>query len=159
MEGIEAKLQIGTDIKNILYTMDKEFALTANYPKGWAQEFHYFMKTEYPGPNLVPVVRATGGTRQDLACEGAQALYMNRKYYTKFLDQILQAEDANILDRNMALHLKCLDIVASACVHGIVHISLTCFCHIDSYQASVISSSQVSLPCIYQRFLMKWKKP
>ena len=124
MEGIEAKLQIGTDIKNVLYTMDKEFALTANYPKCWTQEFYYFMKTEYPGVNLVPVVRATGGTRQDLACEGAQALYMNRKYYTKFLDQILQAEDANILDRNMDLHLKCLEIVASARVHGIVHISL-----------------------------------
>ena len=104
--------------------MDKEFALTANYPKGSAKQFHKFMKTEYPGHNLVPVVRVTGGTRQDLACEGAQALYMNRKYCTKFLDQILQADDANILDRNLSLHLTCLELVASARVHGIVYVSL-----------------------------------
>ncbi len=61
-----------------LRAVDKEFSLPANYPKGHGDMFKYWLELNHPGALLVPVERSSG-SRQDLACEGAAAVYWNRK--------------------------------------------------------------------------------
>ena len=57
-------------MENYLRSIDKEFSLPANYPKGHGDVFKHWMKKYHPGDLLVPVSR-TSGLRQDLAVEGA----------------------------------------------------------------------------------------
>jgi hypothetical protein len=58
----------------VLRAIDKEFSLPANYPKGHGDMFLHWLKRNHPGALLVPVER-TAGSRQDLAAEGAAAMF------------------------------------------------------------------------------------
>lgn len=78
LEDIDARYRVNTKMDAILRAVDKEFSLPANYPKGHGDEFKHWLKEYHPGALLVPVLRATG-SRQDLAVEGAGAVYWNRK--------------------------------------------------------------------------------
>ena len=104
---------MGTSLKTLLYAVDKEFALAINYPKGRGDEFQNLMWDIGENANLVPIMQATGGTRQDIVCEGAKTLYMNRKYYVQFLSHVIDSGTANILDSNIFVHLTCKEIIAS----------------------------------------------
>ena len=113
LERIPHKWRVGTSLMTLLYAVDKEFALACNYPKGRGDEFENMMWDIGENANLVPITQATGGTRQDIVCEGAQALYMNRKYYVQFLSHVIDSGTANILDSNIFVHLTCKEIIAS----------------------------------------------
>jgi hypothetical protein len=76
--GIDKRLRVGTTFDMVLITIDKEFSIPANYPKGHGPEFKHWLKAHHPGALLVPVQR-TAGSRQDLAKEGAAAVYWNRR--------------------------------------------------------------------------------
>ena len=77
LEGIDKRLRVGTTFDMVLIAIDKEFSIPANYPKGHGPEFKHWLKAHHPGALLVPVQR-TAGSRQDLATEGAAAVYWNR---------------------------------------------------------------------------------
>ena len=78
LESIHFRYRVTTTMDGVLRAVDKEFSLPANYPKGHGDEFKHWLKKSHPGALLVPVERSTGSC-QDLACEGAGAVYWNRK--------------------------------------------------------------------------------
>ena len=78
LDVISFRYRVTTMMDGILRAVDKEFSLPANYPKGHGNQFKHWLKKNHPGALLVPVTRASG-SRQDLACEGAGAVYWNRK--------------------------------------------------------------------------------
>ena len=69
---------MGTMFDMVLIAIDKEFSIPANYPKGHGPKIKHWLKAHHPGALLVPVQR-TAGSRQDLATEGAAAVYWNRR--------------------------------------------------------------------------------
>ena len=68
---------MSTTFDAVLRAVDKEFSLPANYPKGHGAMFLHWLKLNHPDALLVPVGRSYG-SRQDLAAEGAAAVYWNR---------------------------------------------------------------------------------
>jgi hypothetical protein len=78
LQDIDRRLRVGTMFDTVLIAIDKEFSIPANYPKGHGPEFKHWLKAHHPGALLVPVQR-TAGSRQDLATEGAAAVYWNRR--------------------------------------------------------------------------------
>jgi hypothetical protein len=88
---IDHRLHFSTMFDAILWALDKAVSLPANYPKGFGDMFKHWLLKYHPGALLVPVQR-TAGSRQDLATEGAGAVYWNRIYYVEFLDECLRLE-------------------------------------------------------------------
>jgi len=78
LSKINFRYRVSTMFDSVLRSADKEFSLPANYPKGHGVLFKMWMETHHPGALLLAVERATG-SRQDLAVEGAAAIYWNRK--------------------------------------------------------------------------------
>lgn len=79
LKEMDFRLRISTMFDAVLRAIDKEFSLPANYPKGHGDLFLHWLRLNHPGALLVPVQR-TAGSRQDLAAEGAAAVYWNRRY-------------------------------------------------------------------------------
>jgi len=79
LDNIDFRLRVSTMFECVLRAVDKEFSLPANYPKGHGDAFKFWLKQYHPSALLVPVTR-TSGSRQDLACEGAAAVYWNRRF-------------------------------------------------------------------------------
>lgn len=75
---ISFRYRVSTMMDSVLRAVDKEFSLPANYPKGHGDHFKLWMEENHPGALLVPVERSSG-SRQDLAVEGAAAIYWNRR--------------------------------------------------------------------------------
>ena len=69
---------VSTMIDTVLLVINKEFSLPANYPKSHGDQFLHWLKKNHPEVLMVPMQR-TSGSRQDLAAEGAVAVYWNRK--------------------------------------------------------------------------------
>ena len=78
LDAIHFRYRVSTMMDAILRSVDKEFSLPANYPKGHGDQFLHWLKKNHPEALMVPVERASG-SRQDLAAEGAAAVYWNRK--------------------------------------------------------------------------------
>ena len=95
----------------VLRAVDSEFSLPSNYPKGHGQSFQHWLKLHHPGVLLVPVQR-TSGSCQDLAVEGAAAVYWNRKYYVEFLDEGLTCGKVSILQEKLFMVLTSMEMVA-----------------------------------------------
>ena len=64
LDEIDSKLRVTSSISAVIRATDKEFSLSANYPKGDGELFKAYMKKEYPGALLFHVERAAG-SRQD----------------------------------------------------------------------------------------------
>jgi hypothetical protein len=79
LSEIDFRYCVTTMFDAILRALDKVFSLPANYPEGHGAMFLHWLKLNHPGALLVPVAR-TAGSHQDLACEGAAAVYWNRRY-------------------------------------------------------------------------------
>ena len=62
LEAIDNWYQIST--MTDLRSLDKEFSLPANYPKGHGDVFQHWLKKYHPGAILVPVTHDSG-SRQD----------------------------------------------------------------------------------------------
>ena len=89
LDEIEPRLRVSALMSAIIRAIDKEFSLSANYPKGHGELFLQWMRTNYPGEFLLHVERAAG-SRQDLCTEGSLPIYMNYPYYVEFLDVMLR---------------------------------------------------------------------
>ena len=67
----------------MLNAVNKELSLCANYPKGHGEIFREWIKTYHPGALLLHTDRESWSF-QDLAFEGAGAVYMNSLYWIEF---------------------------------------------------------------------------
>ena len=104
-----------------LRAVDKYFILPANYPKDCGNEFKHWLKLNHRGAFMVPVA-CTSGSRQDLAVEGAAAVYWNHKYYVEFLDERMKAARDNILQENLFIVLTSVEMIALCRLSDIFHI-------------------------------------
>lgn len=142
LSNIEFRLRVTTMFDGILRAIDKEFSLPANYPKGHGDMFKHWLRMYHPEALLVPVER-TAGSRQDLACEGAAAVYWNRRlvsvskqsiiasillihfdnlrYYVEWLDECLRTVKDNILQENLFIVLTSVEMIALCRVMAILH--------------------------------------
>ena len=75
---IDYRYCVSTKFDVVLWAIDKEFSLPANYPKGHGVLFKIWMDFNHPGALLLPVEHASG-SRQDLTVEGAASVYWNRR--------------------------------------------------------------------------------
>ncbi len=87
LDEIDSTLRVTTSISAVIREIDKEFSLSANYPKGHGELFLEWIHEHYPGVLLLHVEQATG-SRQDLCTEGCLAIYKNYEYYVEFLDEM-----------------------------------------------------------------------
>ncbi len=115
----------------IIRAVDKEFSLSANYPKGHGKLFLEWIREYYPGVLLLHVERAAG-SRQDLCTEGSMAVYPNYPYYVEFLDMMLRKhrrgnsnDKASILQQNWFVALTSEEMIALSRLLAIFHISVS----------------------------------
>ena len=105
---LPAIYRINLDIEDLFRCIDKEFSKTANYAKGHGSEFFWWMQEFHPDAYLFPVIRALGGTRQDLCVEAAPAVLMNLPYYLHYLHWRIEATGGsfdNILQTKLYIML------------------------------------------------------
>eukprot|EP00956_Cyclotella_meneghiniana_P032426 scaffold89181_cov36-Cyclotella_meneghiniana.AAC.1 len=129
LDDIDSTLRVTTSISAVIRAIDKEFSLSANYPKGHGELFLEWIRENYPGVLLLHVERASG-SRQDLCTEGCMAIFMNYEYYVEFLDQMLRKRDANekasILQQNLFVILTSVEMLAlSRLLMSIIHLSIS----------------------------------
>jgi hypothetical protein len=133
-DKIDPKLRVTTSMSAIICAVDKEFSLSANYPKGHGKLFLEWIREYYPGVLLLHVEHAA--SRQDLCTEGSMAVYMNYPYYVEFLDMMLRKhcrsnsnDKASILQQNYFFALTSEEMIALSYLLSILHISVcTPFC-------------------------------
>lgn len=89
LDEIHIKLQVTSSISAIIRAVDKEFSLSANYPKGHGELVLEWMRKHYLGVLLFYVERAAG-SRLYFCTEGSLAIFMNYPYYVEFLDTHLR---------------------------------------------------------------------
>ena len=127
LDEIDPTLRVSSSISAIIRATDKEFSLSANYPKGHGDLFAEWMRKRYPGALLLHVERAAG-SRQDLCTEGCLPIIMNYPYYLEFLDWMLKKtgknDKASILQRNLFIALGSVEMIALARLLSIIHISV-----------------------------------
>ena len=124
LANINFRYRVTTKMDAVLRAVDKDFSLPTNYPKGHGDQFKYWLHKYHPGVLLVAVER-TSGSRQDLAVEGAAAIYWNRKYYVEFLNQRLKASGENILQNNLFIVLSCMEMISMSRIFAIFHLCIS----------------------------------
>ena len=127
LDNVDPSLRVSASITAIIRAIDKEFSLSANYPKGHGELFLEWMRDKHPGELLMHVERAVG-SRQDLCTEGCMAIIMNYPYYVEFLDEQLRKKEKNkkvsILQRNIFVALTSSEMIALARLLSILHLSI-----------------------------------
>ena len=127
-DDIDPRLRVSASISAVIRAVDKEFSLSANYPKGHGELFREWMRSNHAGELLLHVERARG-SRQDLCTEGCMAIIMNWPYYLEFLDEQLRKRknkgEASILQQNLFCVLKSSEMISLARLLTILHISIT----------------------------------
>ena len=124
LENISSFLCVSPDLANIIRAYHKEFSLTSNYPKGHGEQFRDWIIENYPLEFLLHAERATG-SRQDIICMGADAVYMNRPLNVEFLDERLSIKDnTHILQQNLFIILSSLEMIAVSRLFSILHVSI-----------------------------------
>lgn len=84
------------------------------------------MNTFNPLAHVWPLTRALGGTRQDIATEGACGALMNIPFYVEFLNWKLSCGTSDsILMRNLYIVLQSVETIAMLRVLAILHVSVT----------------------------------
>ena len=111
LDVIDFRYHVSTMIDAVLRAVYKEFILPDNYPKVHVDEFNHWLKLNHSGALMVPTAR-TLESRQDLAVEGAAAVYWNRKYYVEFLDEPPEAARDNMFQENLFIVLTSVEIIA-----------------------------------------------
>ena len=127
-DEIDPKLRVSASISAVIRAVDKEFSLSANYPKGHGELFREWMRANHAGELLLHVERASG-SRQDLCTEGCMAIIMNWPFYLEFLDEQLckrkSSGPASILQQNLFCVLKSSEMISLARLLTILHLSVT----------------------------------
>ena len=79
LEEIAPELRVSPSFENMCRAFDKEFSLSANYPKGWGYNFRIWMKENHSGELLFHVEHASKG-RMDVVLMAFMAIYWNSNY-------------------------------------------------------------------------------
>ena len=108
------------------FAYDKQYSLSANYPKGCGELFKAHMRENHPGALLFHVERAFG-SRQDLMFEAFPAIYMNRRYTLEFeyMRMGLPKKQDNILSCNLFMMQSSVELIALARLLSIWYLSIT----------------------------------
>ena len=127
MSAIPSIYRVNMDIVNLYRAAEKMVGGTANYAKGDGKNFVHFKNEFHPTTFLYPLVRACGGTRQDLCVEGAPSILMNLPMYLQFLHWRMDAcgtSGDGILATNLYLNFKSSEVIAQLRVLSILHIAI-----------------------------------
>ena len=125
LEDIHYTLRVTTDVINLLRAVEKYFGGEANYAKGKGAVFKHWMERYHPTAYLFAVSRACGGSRQDIGVEGAVAVLMNTPYYLEFLIWRMRCGHTDgILERNLYMLLRSVEMISFLRVLSILHISI-----------------------------------
>ena len=122
LDKFHSTSRVGVDLNDVVRSVYKEFSdKDGAYAKGkGVKEFEPWMRITYPKEFSMPEERADG-SRQDLAYLGAVPLFVNRKYYVRFLDKKLREEGhANVLEDCIFAILSSLEMIASIRAHAII---------------------------------------
>ena len=112
LSEIHYSIRVTTDVVMVLRAVEKYFGGTANYLKGKGSMFLDWMRRYHPGAYLYSIVRACGGTRQDIGAEGACPVLMNIPYYLEFLIWRFRCGRDGILEKNLWIELRSVEFVA-----------------------------------------------
>ena len=123
-EQIHFSLRVTTDIGNIIRAIEKYFGEQANYTKGKGSMYYDYMRRYHQGVYLFPVSRACGGARQDIGVEGAVPPIMNIPYFLEFLSWRMSCGGDGILEKNLYMTLRSVEMVSLLRILSILHISL-----------------------------------
>jgi hypothetical protein len=127
LKELPAIYRIDLGIEDLCRCVEKVFGLNANYAKGYGSEFEPWANEYHDGVYLYPLTRACGGTRQDLAVEGAPAILMNLPYYLQFLHWRLSATGGkgdSISLTKLFIMLRSTKVVALLRILSILYISV-----------------------------------
>ena len=127
LAAIPSFYRVNMDIVQMYRGVEKMVGGTANYAKGSGKEFVYYKNEFHPETYLYPLVRACGGTRQDLSVEGAPSILMNLPLYLQFLHWrmgVCGTSGDGILATNLYLYLRSIEVVSLLRVLSILHISI-----------------------------------
>jgi hypothetical protein len=111
MDGIPSQFRVAKTIAELLFQVDKEYNLTANYAKGHGSAFQDWKERYRPGKRYLPPTRVLGGTRQDSSFEGALPVYDGRADMLMFTNECLYSSD-NLLQRCLFIALGCMEVIA-----------------------------------------------
>ena len=127
LSEIDPKLRVTASISAIIRAVDKEFSLSANYPKGHGDLFAEWMRENHSGELLLHVERAAG-SRQDLCLEGCLPIFWNYEYYLEFLDdslrQLGKSNKASILQKNLFCALGSMEMISLSRLLSILHLAI-----------------------------------
>ena len=125
LEQIHLSLRITTKIINILRAIERYLGGKANYAKGKGDEFMNWMNRYHPTAYLYNVSRACGGSRQYIGVEGAIDIPMDVPYYLEFLIWRMRCGHGDvILEHNLLMLLRSVQMIAFLCVLSILHIAV-----------------------------------
>ena len=119
----ESRLRVLASIKLVIFAVNKDFSLCANYPKGHGNLFRDCIETYHPGALLLHF-EIVSGSHQDLVVEGSGEMYTNRLYCIEFLDEHLRTPGDNILQENIFIILSSLEMMALARLCVIINITI-----------------------------------
>ena len=121
---IDSHLRVKVDFAMIIRAIDKCFNLSSNYPKGDGDAFRGHLE-EYHSDAMLYAVKTTKGNRQDILCESAGPMYMNRPFHAEYLDKKLRSiGKSNILEENMFIICSSVHMVALCRVYSIVFLAV-----------------------------------
>lgn len=104
--------RMSVDGMDLIRAVFKEFHSSGEYAKGKGREFHMWCTVHHNSFPLLPFERVAG-SRQDLAFDGAVAIFWNRRVVIEFLQGLVQVPKANnILERFLSSVLRCNEITA-----------------------------------------------
>jgi hypothetical protein len=105
-------LRVTCYLSELARQVDKECNVTCNYPKGHGNEYCDWKEEFHPGKRWLPVIRALGGNRQDVAFEAALPIYDQRQDILNFVAMQLEF-GPNILQDSLFLPLGSMQVIAS----------------------------------------------
>lgn len=120
---IPTHLRVSCRLSEILIQCDKEYNFSANYPKGHGDEFHDWLKRYHPDKHRLPIIRVSGGNRQDSSFEGALPLYDGLDEMLAFTNECLQSS-SNKLQRCLMITLGSVEVIAQLRVASIMYLSV-----------------------------------
>ena len=124
LNEIDSRLRVKLSMDRIMFSLNKLFCLTSNYPKGEGDAFKACMEECHPD-NILYHVPNTKGNRQDIICTCAGPACMNRPLCIEYLDKRFRAhEKDNILEENMYILLSSLSTTAMFRLFSIIDLSI-----------------------------------
>jgi hypothetical protein len=114
LNEIHPILRVTTDPNAIFWAIEKFVGETANYTKGSGSMYYDYMRTYNSKLHYYQIMRALGGTRQDIGSEGAMTVFMNIPYFLEFLDWQLSSGNSgdSIIMKNLFVILQSVEMIA-----------------------------------------------